>query len=267
MTAVLVNPGLALPPMTASASAAAGAVRVAEIGANPSRHELQIKARAVVAQGTLPCCVSTALGAAMEILNPSWPALAPLFHYYVTRFDRGGAEAAGFLFLINGLATLTRDGICRESLHSQPYTGVGASTRPTLEAYADAKTRALGRRNDRPKYSPAAGPSKVVWIREQLRDECPVVLGMQMPLGYPKSFLNEKKEWLDPEKPPRTLGGHCVLVTGYDDSRQALHIQDSQSRDAFEQGCWWMGYLVVDSTVVQPCLSKEIYTGHQDTPF
>jgi hypothetical protein len=246
-----VNPGLALPPMTASASPAAGAVRVAEITANPSRHELSVKARAVVNQGTLPCCVSTALGASMEILNPSWPVLAPLFHYYVTRFDRGGADAAGFLFLINGLATLTRDGICRETLHSQPYTLEGASTKPTTGAYADAKTRALRRRNDKFTYSPATGPSKVVWIREQLRNECPVVLGMQMPSGYPRNFLNGKMEWLDPDNPPRTMGGHCVLVTGYDDSRQALHIQDSQGEEAFEQGSWWMGYRVVDSTVVQ----------------
>lgn len=251
MSSESVNPGLALPRLTTSATAAAGPVRVAEIVANPSRHELQVKARDVVDQGTLPCCVSTALGAAMEILNPSWPALAPLFHYYVTRFDRGGADAGGFLFLIDGLATLTRDGICRKELHPQPYTVVGASTKPSVEAYADAKRRALRRLNDHARFSPAVGSSKVVWIREQLRNECPVVLGMQMPLGYPKAFLNEKMEWLDPDKPPRTLAGHCVLVTGYDDSRQALHIQDSRGIEAFDEGRWWMGYLVVDSTVVQ----------------
>jgi hypothetical protein len=47
------------------------------------------------------------------------------------------------------------------------------------------------------------------------------------------------------------MSGHCVLAFGYDDSRQVLHIQDSQGEDAFDGGRWWMGYRVVDSTVVQ----------------
>jgi hypothetical protein len=234
--------------MTASSSPAAAAVRVAEIAANPSSFELPVKPRAVVNQGTLPCCVSTALSGAMEILDPSGPQLSPLFHYFVTRFDNDGADAAGFLFLESGLATLRRDGICSHKLHHPPFTLDGASTKPTAEAYAEAKTRALRRR----RYSPADEQSKVVWIRDQLsKEKCPVVIGFQMPAGYPDSFLDSKLEWRNPNNPPRTLKGHCVLVTGYDDMRQAFHIQDSQGEEKFDKGCWWMGYLVVDSTVVQ----------------
>ena len=251
MSATPPNMGLAMPRMTASSSLAATAVRVAEISFNPSSYELPVRPRSVVNQGTLPCCVSTALGGAMEIINSSWPQLAPLFHYYVTRFDNGGADAEGFLYLESGLATLTRAGICSEKLHPQPYTLEGASTKPTSDAYADAKTRALGRRHDRSRYSSSDGPSKAVWIRQQLKDNCPVVLGFQLPDGYPNFFLDANLEWRDPNTPPRTLSGHCVLVTGYDDTRQALHIQDSKGEESFKKGCWWMSYFVVDSTVVQ----------------
>jgi hypothetical protein len=41
-----------------------------------------------------------------------------------------------------------------------------------------------------------------------------------------------------------------VLITGYDDARQALHVHDSQGTEHFDQGRWWMGYRVVDSSVV-----------------
>jgi hypothetical protein len=248
MSAKSVDPGLVLPLMTASTSLAAAAVRVAEISANPSSFNLPVQPRTVVNQGTLPCCVSTALAGAMEIINSSGPQLAPLFHYYVTRFDNNGSDAAGFLYLESGLATLARNGICEHKLHHPPYTPDGAVSKPIPDAYADAKTRALGRR----RYRAANGPSKVVWIRQQLLEEkSPVVIGFQMPKGYPERFLNSKLEWRDPENPPRTLKGHCVLVTGFDDTRQAFRIHDSQGEDKFDKGRWWMGYLVVDSTVVQ----------------
>jgi hypothetical protein len=246
-----VNKGYALRSMVATLSAAAAAVRTAEISSNPSSYEIPVKPRGVIDQLRLPCCVSTALSSAMEVLNPSSPQLAPLFHYYVTRFDNGGADASGSLYLENGLSTLTFQGICREDLHRQPYTEEGAVKKPSDDAYLDGKARALGRRQLRVRYSQSEGPSKVVWIREQLRNNCPILLGMQLPDGYPNLFLESDLVWRDPDKPPRTLNGHCVYVFGYDDGRQALHVQDSQGRrKGFENGCWWMGYRVVDSTVV-----------------
>lgn len=251
MSDVLVNPGLALPPMTASASTAAGAVLVAAIRANPSSYELPVTSRAVVNQGRVPCCVSTALAAAMEVLNPSWPELAPLFHYYVTRFDNRGAGADGFLFLEDGLTTISREGICLKQFHSKPFTQAGITSEPGPTAYADGASRALRNRGVFPRYSQADGPSKIVWIREQLNQNCPIILGFQLPEGYPGAFLNPQKQWLDPNIPPRSMLGHCVLVTGYDDARRAIHIQDSRGKDSFDQGRWWMGYLVVESTAVQ----------------
>ena len=245
------NPGLALPLMTASTSLAAAGVRIAEIVANPSSYDLPVKTRSVVNQGNSPCCVSTALAGAMEILNSSWPALAPMFQYHVTRFNNHGANSEGFLFLSSGLATLTRDGICRKDLHDYPFTSEGAAIKPTTEASADAKTRALGRPDDKARFSQWKGSSKTVWIREQLRANHPVVIGFQTPEGYPKSFLDQNLEWRNPDSPRRTLKGHCVLVTGYDDARQSFRIQDSQGDASFDHGRWWMGYLVVDSTVVQ----------------
>lgn len=234
--------------MVANLSAAAAAVRTAEISSNPSSYEIPVKPRAVIDQLRLPCCVSTALSAAMEVLNPSSPQLAPLFHYYVTRFDNGGADASGSLYLENGLSTLTVNGICREDLHRQPYTEEGAVKKPSDDAYTDAKTRALGRRHLRVRYSQSEGPSKVVWIREQLRNDCPILLGIQLPDGYPDRFLDPNLVWRDPDKPARTLNGHCVYVFGYDDGLQALHVHDSQGRrKGFENG---VGGWAIASSIV-----------------
>ena len=191
----------------------------------------------------------------METMDAASPMLSPLFHYYVTRYDNGGANADGFLWLDDGLGTLTNDGISRRDLHALPFTAEGAATRPSADAYADALTRALGLRGLSLRYRPLGGPSILASIREELAQDHPVVMGIQLPMGYPGSFLNSRFEWLDPDSPPRSSVGHCVLAVGYNDGRTCLHIQDSHGNGAFDQGLWWMGYRVVDSSVVQDSYS------------
>lgn len=247
--------GYALRKTNANVSPAAAIVRIASINATLSSYELPAKSRYVIDQGNLPCCVSCALGAAMEILNPSWPALAPLFHYYVTRYENGGSTADGSLFLDAGLATLSTAGICKGTLHSLPYTVIGSTAKPSQEAYDDALTRTLGRRGIQFRYVPKSGASNVSWIREQLSQDRPVVVGIQLPIGYPASFLNSHFEWLDPNGFQRSASGHCVLATGYNDARQTIHIQDCHGVSEFQRGCWWMGYRVADSSILQDAYS------------
>ncbi len=109
--------------------------------------------RFVLDQLDLPCCVSCALACAMEIMNPSWPALAPLFHYHISRFEViGGANSAGLLILDKALATLASKGICVEPLHSKPFTEQGAAAPVSDAARVDALTRRLAPIGLRPRF-------------------------------------------------------------------------------------------------------------------
>jgi hypothetical protein len=239
------NQGYAPPPATPSVPAVAPLIRVAAVSSSVSSYELPVKSRSVIDQNNLPCCVSSALGAATEIMNPNWPAVAPLFHYYVARYNDGQADDRGFLYLSGGLQTLTIRGICRLDLHNEPYTAPGAASPPTGDAYTDARVRAAALRL---RCMQASGASKSAWTREQLSLNRPVVLGIRLPMGYPGNFLNPNFEWLNTRK--AAIGNHCVLAIGYNDARQAIHIQDSRGPGSFDKGCWWMGYLVVDSGFV-----------------
>lgn len=244
------SPGYALPEVTASLSPAAPLARAATLRNNVSSHELR-KSRVIIDQGKLPSCVSSALAAALEVLNAGWPRLAPLFHYYVTRHERSGANSKGFLYLKNSLTTLDKVGICKHELHQVPFDEAGSRSKPTAAAYADALTRAFDDRDFFKRFRGPGGPSRAVWMREQLRQDRPVIVGFQLPAGYDsRTFLNPRFEWLNPHVPLAGIG-HCVLVRGYDDLRQAFHIQDCHGAGEFEQGCWWMGYRVADSNIVQ----------------
>lgn len=248
------TPGLKLRAIAANVPASAPQIRLADIMANPGSHDIALRSTSIFNQQELPCCVSCALTSAMESRDRLCPALAPLFHYHVTRFDRGAADAQGAIFLGNGLTTLASDGICRRDLYNQPFTDEGAMLKPSTRAYEDASSRAL----HEGKFSPShihksEGASRVAWAREQLRKDLPVVIGFKLPPAeaYPKKFLDDSYSWLDPNKFQGTSDGHCVLAFGYNDLRQVFHIQDSMGIDNFDNGCWWMGYRIMDSEWVQ----------------
>jgi hypothetical protein len=246
--------GYAPPTHASSPSAAAEAVRSAAVLSSLSSCELPRKSRAIFDQHELPCCVSCAVAAAREVLEPSVPQLSPLFHYHVTRYEQDGADADGSLVLPDALSTLSQQGICSLRLHRPPYSEAGAQTVPSQGAYTDALSWALKRRGLRSRFQPAAGPSTVAWMREQLQLGRPVVLGFTLPAGYPATFLDSRFTWQNPAV-PASSSGHCVLVVGYSDVRQLLRIQDSRGEASFDGGCWWMSYRVADSAVVKEAYS------------
>jgi hypothetical protein len=253
MSLELIKPGYALPEIIATPSPAAAMARVASIPTSASSYQLR-KARGIINQHDLPCCVSSALSSSMEVLNSGWPQLAPLFHYYVTRHEWGGADSQGFLNLKTSLKTLDKVGICKYDSHPIAFDEAGSRTKPTPEAYADALTRAFGLIGEAKRFRVADGLSRSVWVRQQLRQDRAVIIGFQLPTGYPNKFLNSNFEWLNANVTFAGIG-HCVLICGYNDLRQALCIQDCRGVSEFNKGYWWMGYLVADSEAVQEAYS------------
>jgi hypothetical protein len=150
----------------------------------------------------------------METLDSGGPPLASMFHYHVTRFDNQGSDASGFLFLEDGLSTITNNGVCDMALHNPPVTEQGAQVMPSSAAYTDGASRALGRRNLRLRYAAADGLSRVAWAREQLRQNKPVVIGFHLPSTCPDGFLDSSFSWLDPNAFTASGTGYCVLAFG-----------------------------------------------------
>jgi len=241
--------GFAAPHAAPAPSAAAADLRRAAIASMPRALSLGAPRR-VVDQGPVNCCVSCALTSAMELLHPAWPSLAPLFHYFVARFEERGADAKGFLRLQESLVTLLRHGVCDEGKHQRAFTEQDIARGPTSDARSDARQR-------RPRFPQffrhLSGPSWVNAVRDELRMMRPVVMGIRLPMNYPERFLDARQEWTDPASPGLSDTGHCLLVTGFDDTKTALRIHDSQG-NRFDQGSWWMGYRVVDGgAVIQAC--------------
>ncbi len=239
--------GFVPPAVIAAPSGAAPLSRAMAIAAGPKSHMLPVFPRRLVDQRNVLCCVSCALGGAMEVVNPHWPALAPLFHYHVTRFINGKAGADGGLTILDGLETLTNQGICRAGDHAHPFTDAGSRIAPTAAASKDARTRQITRDGLLFRMERIGRTARSATLRNHLGRDRAVVIGFRLPFGYPASISGNGNIWRDPDTPPPSASNHCVLLVGFNDLHQAVRVADSQGEQAFENGCWWMGYRVLDS--------------------
>jgi len=229
---------------------------MAAVGAMAGSATLPVLPRRTVNQGSTQCCVSCALGAAMEALHGDWDALSPMFHYHVTRFVRGRGDAQGHLSFEDGFETLTTHGICREADHASVFDDRGIAARPSSAAFADAASRVVGLNGLFFPVEEIASTSRAADIRTHIRSGHPVVILFNLPMGYPKTFPTASDDWIDPGTPPASGSSHCVLIVGFNDLRGggsvrgAVQVFDSQGTNAFDKGLWWMGYRVLDSSVV-----------------
>jgi hypothetical protein len=249
--------GVALPLALATPSPAAALARAMAVSANAGSGELKSQPRVIVNQGTTECCVSCAVAGAMESLDDTGTVLSRMFHYKSTRQKPGGADKDGRLFLDMGLSTLMTDGICSEAKHESIFNASGLATLISQDAIDDARTRQVidNPFDDLIPIEPVGGTSRSATIRQHIRAQLPVVIAFTLPTGYPDptKFLNTSDEWLDERSPALSASRHCVVIVAFDDSRGgtgAVRVVDSQGRDAFDRGTWWMGYSVLDSALV-----------------
>jgi hypothetical protein len=95
--------------------------------------------RQVHEQGDVNCCVSCALGAALEAVDPSAPPLAPLYHF----FFAGGPQAIeSGLTISQAQGALLRKGMCALTFHRFAISRSSVVLEPNNDAIRDG----LGRR-------------------------------------------------------------------------------------------------------------------------
>jgi len=240
----------------AAASQAAAIARRAAIAGGRGAKDLPGAGQFVFNQQTLPCCVSCALAGAMTLLRNPAVNLSPLFVDYRTRHQFGANTPPNQeLALPDALNELYQLGVCRHELYKPPFTPAGALQPPTGAAAADASQRRLKNNGLRKAHEYWVAGSRTSWIREHIDKGHPLLLIFRLPTAYPNTFLDSTGAWTNPDSTTPSASDHCVLVTGYNDLRGSIHIQDSRGSEAFEKGQWWMGYRVVDSSIVHTACS------------
>lgn len=152
--------------------------------------------------------------------------------YYNTRLLEGTVAEDSGCYIRDVFKTLAKKGICSESIW--PYITEQFTVKPPTKATTDAK------RHKAIVY--AKVPQTLTDIQTVLVSGAIISFGFTVYESFMKSGWVKSGRMPLPRSGEKILGGHAVSIIGYDNTKQAVLIQNSWSEDWGIKGKFWMPY-------------------------
>lgn len=178
-------------------------------------------------QGQLGSCTANALCNAFRFAGMNQPhaarraslAFSPsrLFLYYQERKIEGTVETDSGAMIRDGAAALKKVGVCAESTY--PYVIEHFAAKPSAKAVAEAGS------HESISYLRVA--LNHLAMRSCLAQGFPFVIGFTVYESFESDAVSRTGIVPMPGKKETTLGGHAVLVCGYDDEAKTYLVQNS----------------------------------------
>lgn len=180
--------------------------------------------------------------------------LSRLFLYYQERVLDGDPQSDSGAEIRDIFRVLATTGVCSEV--QDPYVPADFASRE---------------RNDAPDQLVAAAPYKIgAYHRVPDVDTARSVLasGYPIALGFTvyESFEDIRTDGVMrmPISGEQAIGGHAVVIRGYDDTHETFLVQNSWGRDWGDDGCFRMPYgFLRDSVLSDP----DMWIGHLGAPW
>ena len=127
----------------------------------------------------------------------------------------------------DALNVLSQQGVC--PYDDMPYDQNDWVTKPSQQASSDAKKFRID-------YWRKINHTDIKEVKAHLAAGYPVVIGAYVS----NEFINNGKEiWKDPGT---REGGHCMLLVGYDDAKNAFKVMNSWGTEWGDNGFGWIDY-------------------------
>lgn len=193
-------------------------------------------------QGQLGSCTANAIAAAVDFDNyrETGAFLTPsrLWIYYQERVIEGTVSQDSGAQIRDGVKAVSQLGVCQES--DWPYVISTFATPPPQEDYALAlKDRVL---------TYQAVP-QVLWsLKSVLASGTPVVFGFTVYSAFESPEVAQSGIVPMPSPSDQVVGGHAVVLIGYDDSKDRFRVRNSWGTGWGLNGYFEMPYLYVTSS-------------------
>lgn len=187
-------------------------------------------------------CTGNAIAAAyqfdeMKQANSDNFVPSRLFIYYNERKMEGTTGSDSGAAIRDGIKTINTSGVCHETLW--PYDITKFSIEPTQPCYLDAKThKSL-------KYSRLKASRSQ--LKAALASGYPVVFGIVVYESMESPEVAKSGMVPMPSTGERPLGGHCILLVGYDDERQLWIFRNSWGESWGDKGYGYLPYKYLNS--------------------
>jgi len=197
-------------------------------------------------QGTIGSCTGNAIVAAVEFLenkdhdfekDNTLISLSRLFVYYNERSIENSVNQDAGAQISDGIASITNTGVCTEALW--PYSTGKIFIKPADAAYADAATR---------KITASARVSRdngMDDIKKVLSSGYPIVFGFSVFDEFQSEDVAATGVLHMPPHNATPIGGHAVLMVGYDDAKQRVIVRNSWGSAWGDNGYFYMPYAYI----------------------
>jgi C1A family cysteine protease len=216
----------------------------------PSSVDLRHKMPPVYDQQTIGSCVANALVAAYEYLTPGFMGSRLFLYYNERKMENDVNEDAGAI-ASDGIKALEHLGICAET--EWPYDITKFAVAPPAHCYTDAlKHKVVKAHNVHPDLTS---------LKQTLASQFPVVVGIQVYESFESDTVAKTGIVPMPSSDEKCLGGHEILLIGYQDDKQQWICRNSWSGSWGDQGYFYLPYAyLLDSN-----LSSDFWIITKDT--
>jgi len=210
----------------------------------PTKIDLRHFCSLVADQGQLGSCTGNALVGAVEFLenkakefevNGKFVSLSRLFIYYNERNLEGTVSQDDGAQLSDGIKSLASQGVCTET--AWPYITHRFAVKPSDAAYTDAATRKISA------YARVDRSNGIQGIKQALASGYPIVFGFMVYSAFESDSVAESGILHMPDfATEKCMGGHAVLMVGYDDSTKRVIVRNSWGSSWGQGGYFTMPY-------------------------
>ena len=192
-------------------------------------------------QGNLGSCTGQAIAGAIELLNKrngKYKDISRLFIYYYERLILGTINYDSGAYIRDGIKATNHYGASLESLW--PHDIRKFRQQPVVEARNDALTRKVTR------YE------RINNINEcfnALSNGYPIIMGFKVYSSFMSGNVTKTGNMPYPNtRREKLLGGHAVLLVGYDKTRKVFIARNSWGAGWGDRGYFYMPFNVVTNT-------------------
>jgi C1A family cysteine protease len=190
-------------------------------------------------QGQLGSCTANALVGNLEFLEQKagHPVvdLSRLFIYYNERVVEGTVNEDAGAALRDGVKTLVKQGVCRET--TWPYKVAAFKQKPSPASFREAADHQV------------TSYHRVLTLKEMrmcLAEGYPFVFGFTVYESFESKEVEKTGVLNLPQPKEKSLGGHAVCAVGYDDASSRFLIRNSWGTDWGLAGYFTMPYAYLD---------------------
>jgi C1A family cysteine protease len=222
------------------------------LAALPPSVDMRAHCPAVYDQGQLGSCTANAIGAAFEFdqIKQKVPHVwrpARLFLYYNERAIEGTVSQDAGAQIRDGIKSVVTQGLCSEDLWTYDDGPAKFTVQPPQFCYQNASKHLVS------KYSSVM--QDVTQIKGCLASGYPVVIGFTVYDSFESQQVASTGILNMPTSSESVVGGHAVLVVGYDDSSSRFMVRNSWSANWGMAGYFTMPY----DYLANPDLSSDFW--------